>query len=99
VIKKIFVSLSKEINDMKKDKLIRDKEGRYNYLFNWIGGGFNSVWAFNVQEARNIVKKEREESAKNYPTHVKLVADPKSFRKATREMSDEQNKMGWMMTM
>ena len=37
--------------------------------------------------------------SKNYPTHVKLVADPKSFRKATREMSDEQNKMGWMMTM
>jgi hypothetical protein len=84
---------------MATEKLIRDKDGRYNYLFNWTSGGFNDVWAFNVKEARDIVKKERKESEKKYPTHVKLVADPKSFRKATRKMSDEQNRMGWMMTM
>jgi hypothetical protein len=84
---------------MSTEKLIRDKDGRYNYLFNWIGGGFNNVWAFNMKEARDIVKKERKESEKKYPTHVKLVADPKSFRKATRKMSEEQNRMGWMMTM
>jgi len=27
-----------------------------------------------------------------------LVADSKSFRKATRKMADDQNRMGWMMT-
>ena len=84
---------------MATEKLIRDKDGRYNYLFNWIGGGFNDVWAFNMKEARDIVKKQCKESEKKYPTHVKLVADSKSFRKATRKMSDEQNRMGWMMTM
>lgn len=84
---------------MTTEKLLRDKNGRYNYLFNWIGGGFNDVWAFNVKEARQIVKKEREESEKKNTTHVKLVADPKSFRKATRKMSDEQNRLGWSMTM
>ena len=84
---------------MATEKLIRDKDGRYNYLFNWTSGGFNDVWAFNVKEARNIVKKERKESEEKYPTHVKLVAEPKSFRKATRKMSEEQNRMGRMMTM
>jgi hypothetical protein len=84
---------------MAKEKLYRSVNGDYLYLFNWIGGGFNDVWAFNVKEARDIVKKEREESEKKYPTHVKLVADPKSFRKATRKMADDQNRMGWMMTM
>ena len=84
---------------MATEKLIRGKEGQYNYLFNWIGGGFNDVWAFNVKEARNIIKKQCKDSEIKYPTHVKLVADPKSFRKATRKMSDEQNRMGWMMTM
>ena len=84
---------------MTTEKLLRDKDGRYNYLFNWIGGGFNDVWAFNVKEAREIVKKRREEAEKKYPLNVKLVADPKSFKRATRKMSDEQNKLGWMMTM
>ena len=84
---------------MAKEKLYRSVNGEYLYLFNWIGGGFNDVWAFNMKEARDTVKKQRKESEKKYPTHVKLVADPKSFRKATRKMSDEQNRMGWMMTM
>ena len=84
---------------MATEKLIRDKDGRYNYLFNWIGGGFNDVWAFNMKEARDIIKKERESFEKENPTFSKLVADPKSFKKATRKMSDEQNRMGWMMTM
>ena len=53
----------------------------------------------NVKEARDTVKKQCKESEEKYPTHVKLVADPKSFRKATRKMADEQNRMGWMMTM
>jgi hypothetical protein len=84
---------------MATEKLIRDRDGRYNYLFNWTSGGFNDVWAFNVKEARDTVKKQCKESEEKYPTHVKLVADSKSFRKATRKMSDEQNRMGWMMTM
>jgi len=84
---------------MATEKLLKDKDGRYKYLFNWIGGGFNDVWAFNVKEARNIVEEEREEVVKKYPTRVRLVADPKSFRKATRKMDDEQNRLGWSLTM
>ena len=84
---------------MATEKLLKDKDGRYNYLFNWIGGGFNDVWAFNVKEARNIIKKQRETFENENPKFAKLVADPKSFRRATRKMSDEQNKMGWMMVM
>ena len=29
---------------------------------NWISGGFNDVWAFNVKEARDIIKKQCKES-------------------------------------
>ena len=47
---------------MATEKLIRDRDGRYNYLFNWISGGFNDVWAFNVKEARDIIKKQCKES-------------------------------------
>ena len=83
---------------MSTEKLIRDKDGRYNYLFNWIGGGFNDVWAFNMKEARDIVKKERKESEKKYPTHVKLRPDYKSMRKCTYSQYQAQNRMGWMMS-
>ena len=30
---------------MAKEKLYRSVNGDYLYLFNWIGGGFNDVWA------------------------------------------------------
>jgi hypothetical protein len=51
---------------MKNDKLFKDKEGQYNYLF-------------NVNEDCEIVKEEREEVAKRYPTQVKLVDIPSNI--------------------
>ena len=32
---------------MKKEKLYRNVNGEYLYLFDWISGGFNDVWAPN----------------------------------------------------
>jgi hypothetical protein len=36
---------------MAKEKLYRSVNGDYLYLFNWIGGGFNDVWAPSKKEA------------------------------------------------
>ena len=80
------------------EKYLQNKDGEYNWLFNWIGGGFNDTWAKTKEEAIAKVEKEREEIKKKYPTHVELKADPKSFRKATQESADAQNRAGWMMS-
>jgi hypothetical protein len=41
---------------MTKEKLYRSVNGDYLYLFNWIGGGFNDVWAPSKKEAyRRII--------------------------------------------
>ena len=42
---------------MSKEKLYRNKDGEYLYLFNWIGGGFNDEWGLNKREA---IKKSNE---------------------------------------
>jgi hypothetical protein len=70
------------------EKYIKDSDGKYNFQFLWTSGGFNDVWAYNKEEAIKIVANER-----------KLKADPNTFVKATRSMADEQNRMGWMLSM
>ena len=97
-LKLTFVSDLKLII-MAKEKLYRSVNGEYLYLFNWIGGGFNDVWAPSKREAYAKVMRERRESAKKYPTHVKLTPDYSSMRKCTYTEYQEQNRMGWMLTM
>jgi hypothetical protein len=94
----IFVSDLKLII-MSKEKLYRSVNGEYLYLFNWIGGGFNDVWAPSKREAYARVMREQKEHEKKYPTHVKLRPDYKSMRKCTYSQYQEQNRMGWMMSM
>ena len=84
---------------MTKEKLYRSVNGDYLYLFNWIGGGFNDVWAPSKREAYYRVMKQRKEWEKKYPTHVKLRPDYKSMRRCTYSQYQEQNKLGWRLSM
>jgi hypothetical protein len=84
---------------MAKEKLYRSVNGDYLYLFNWIGGGFNDVWAPSKREAYAKVMREQKEHEKKYPTRVKLRPNYKSMRKCTYSQYQEQNRMGWMMSM
>jgi hypothetical protein len=84
---------------MTKEKLYRSPKGDYLYLFNWIGGGFNDVWAPNKKEAYKLIIEERIAAGKKYPDNVKLRPDYKSLRRCTYTQYQEQNKLGWMMTM
>jgi len=83
---------------MAKEKLYRSSNGDYLYLFNWIGGGFNDVWAPNKREAYKRVMKERKEWEKENPTYVKLRPDYDSMRRCTYSQYQEQNKMGWLLS-
>ena len=81
------------------EEYIKDADsGQYNWHFNWIGGGWNDVWEKTREEAIAKVAAEREASEKEYPTHVKLKADPTSFTKHTSASSDRMNRLGNMMT-
>ncbi len=84
---------------MGKEKLYRSVNGEYLYLFNWIGGGFNDVWAPSKREAYARVMREQRAHWVKYPTHSKLMPDFKSMRKCTYSQYQAQNKMGWMLSM
>ena len=75
------------------------RNGEYLYLFNWVDGGFNDVWAPNMKEARRRVAQEQKDHKKKYPDSVILKAAPKSFRKANYKQYEAQNRMGWMMSL
>jgi hypothetical protein len=77
----------------------KNSKGEYLYLFNWIGGGFNEVWATSKQKAYAEVIRDRKYWEKQNPTHVKLRPDFKSMRRCTYEEAQEQNRMGWMLAM
>ncbi len=77
---------------------MKNNTGEYLYLFNWIGGGFNDVWAPNMGEARRRVSREQKAWKKKYPDSVLLKANPKSFRKASYKQYEAQNRMGWMLS-
>lgn len=66
------------------ETFLQNSKGEFNWLYNFTDGGFNDVWA--------VTKKQAIEKAYS-------GAIPSSFRKATNETSEQQNKNGWMMTM
>lgn len=84
---------------MSKEKLYKNSNGDYLYLFSWIGGGFNDVWASSKREAYSQVIKEQKSHQEKYPENVKLIPDYKSMRKCTYSQYQEQNKLGWMLSM
>lgn len=84
---------------MKKEKLYKNVNGEFLYLFNWIGGGFNDVWAPNKKEAyRRVVNESKEWEEKN-PTYKKFRPDYKTMKRCTYGQYQSQNQLGWMMTM
>ena len=93
----IFVEQIKQT--MSKEKLLRNQKGEYLCLFNWQGGGFNDVWASNKKEAYQRVMSERKEWEEKNPTFVKLRPVYDSMRRATFSQYQEQNKLGWMLSM
>ena len=43
---------------VKREKLLKNSKGQYRYQFNWIGGGFNDIWAKNIIEFMAEVKRQ-----------------------------------------
>lgn len=43
---------------IKREKLLTNSKGQYRYQFNWIGGGFNDIWARNLKEFRSELKRQ-----------------------------------------
>lgn len=77
----------KKIN--KREKLLKNSKGEYNYHFNWIGGGFNDVWAKNITDFKKVIKNQFPES------YSKVGYD--TVYKATATQAKEMDKWGWMM--
>ena len=86
------VKLANDIQDdyaVTIQQYLKNAKGEYNWLFSWKGGGFNDVWAKTKEQA--IAK------AKTMTT--KLEPAEGTFRKATRDMADAQNRAGNMLSM
>ena len=75
---------------LKRENLLKNSKGQYRYQFNWVGGGFNDIWAKNLKEFRSELKRQ-------FPTYVGKV-NYSTLHKATPTESKEWDRMGWMMT-
>ncbi len=79
------------IHRAKYEKLLKNSNGKYRYQFNWIGGGFNDVWAKNLKEFKAEVKRQFGNS--------NLEVDYKTLHKATasgaKSWDDAGNMMCW----
>ena len=70
----------------KKDNLLKNSKGQYRYLFNWVGGGFNDIWAKNLAEFRSELKRQ-------FGTNG-LKVNYDTLRKCTQTQSKEWDR-GW----
>jgi len=43
---------------VKRENLLKNSAGQYRYQFNWVGGGFNDIWARNLKEFRSELKRQ-----------------------------------------
>jgi hypothetical protein len=68
-------------------ELIKATDKRYEFLFNFKGGGWNSEWAFTIEEAKELAKVKYET-----PEYTgTCVPDYNTFRVSTP--ADHQNLM------
>ena len=49
---------------IKREKLLKNSAGQYRYLFNWVGGGFNDIWAKNLKEFKSELKMKKSQLEK-----------------------------------
>jgi hypothetical protein len=71
---------------MAREKLWRSVNGDKLYVFNWIGGGFNDVWAINKAEA---IKKAED--------GLTLKVDKSTLRAVTKTQWYEWNKSNQLL--
>ena len=74
---------------IKRENLLKNSAGQYRYLFNWVGGGFNDIWAKNLKEFRSELKRQFGNS--------KLEVNYSTLYKATPSESRAWDKAGDMM--
>ena len=74
---------------IKREKLLKNSKGEYRYQFNWVGGGFNDVWAKNLKEFKVELKRRFGNS--------NLEVDYKTLHKATESAARSWDKAGNMM--
>jgi hypothetical protein len=74
---------------LKREKLLKNSKGQYRYQFNWIGGGFNDIWAKNIIEFMAEVKRQFGNS--------NLKVDYTTVHKATESSAKSWDTAGNMM--
>jgi hypothetical protein len=74
---------------LKREKLLKNSKGQYRYQFNWIGGGFNDIWAKNIIEFMAEVKRQF--------GNCNLKVDYTTVHKATESSARSWDKAGNMM--
>ena len=74
---------------IKREKLLKNSKGQYRYQFNWIGGGFNDIWAKNIIEFMAEVKRQFGNS--------NLKVDYTTVHKATESSARSWDKAGDML--
>jgi hypothetical protein len=71
---------------IKREKLLKNSKGEYRYQFNWVGGGFNQIWAKNLKEFKAEVKRK-----------FSLEVDYNTLHKATASEAKSWDLVGNMM--
>lgn len=74
---------------VKREKLLKNSKGQYRYQFNWVGGGFNDIWAKDLTEFKSELKRQ----FKVWNPGV----DYTTLHKATESSAKEWDKAGDMM--
>jgi len=69
-------------NEKTMQKLIKATDKRYEFLFNFKGGGWNSEWAYTIEEAKEL-------AIKKYSASDNCDPDYNTFRVSTP--ADYQN--------
>jgi hypothetical protein len=74
---------------IKRETLLKNSKGQYRYQFNWIGGGFNDIWAKNLKEFKAELKRQFGKS--------NLSVDYNTLHKATPSGARDWDRAGNMM--
>jgi hypothetical protein len=76
---------------LKREKLLKNSKGQYRYQFNWVGGGFNDIWAKNIIEFMAEVKRQ----FGNSNLKVDYTTVHKATASSAKSWDDAGNMMCW----
>ena len=68
---------------------IKNRDGEYNWYFNWKGGGYNTIWAKSEKDA---VRKVKQKFGMGDKINVSTL------KKQTSQGARDTDRMGYMMT-